>query len=88
MWKFLRDLDNFQGRRRARRQWRDFRVILFLVLLFVLCNVFTCIGGAAVYNLQRLGLLPTTAPTPTGLYPTITMTPPEPQPTFTPTPER
>ena len=87
MWKFFNNMDVWLARRRARQDWRTFRIILFLVMLFMLCNVFTCIGGVTVYNLQRLGLLPTSAPTPTGLYPTVTMTPSGLQPTITLTPE-
>jgi len=85
--RFLYGVEGWLARRRARRDWRAFRIILFLALLLMLCNVFTCIGGVAVYNLQRRGLRPTTAPTPTGLYPTVTMTPLAPPPTFTPAPE-
>ncbi|MBN2006365.1 MAG: hypothetical protein JXA21_23635 [Anaerolineae bacterium] len=62
--RLLYEIESLLARRRARQQWRNFQTILFLImlcLLFTMCNM-AC--GVAVYNLQRLGLLPTITPTP------------------------
>ena len=64
MLDLLTFLDRRAAARRARRRWEKIQPLLILVLLCVLCQVFSAICGLTGYVLQYLGLLPTVTPTP------------------------
>ena len=61
-------LVHWRAIQRAKRRWRDIRIILILVLICALCNIATIACGLIGYVLQQIGILPPVTPTATMLF--------------------